>query len=269
MAGLYVLDHWETGGRFFLTTGVRADLHSRSGGALTFRLAPSYLIPATGTRLKGSIGSGFKSPSLYQLFAPATSFGPVGNPLLRPERALGWDAGIEQRLAGDRVVLSVVWFENAFRDLVDFDYAAGYVNIGRARTKGLEASAEVRPATGLRANLSYARLSARDTGTGEELLRRPRDKFAADAAVRLFGRIDLAGRALWVGRRLDRDFSSYPYLVVGLPSYLLLDAAVTIPLSPDFEAFLRFENILDARTETVWGYGAPGRTVRLGFCLSI
>jgi vitamin B12 transporter len=269
VAGLYVLDHWETGGRFFVTTGVRADVHTRAGGAVTFRLAPSYLIRATGTRLKATLGSGFKSPSLYQLFAPATSFGPVGNPLLRPERAVGWDAGVEQRLAGDRVVISLTWFENGFRDLVDFDYAAGYVNIGRARTRGLEASAEIRPATGLRAGLSYTRLSARDTGTGAELLRRPRDKFAADAVVRLFGRIDLAGRALWVGRRLDRDFSAYPYATVGMPSYLLLDAALTAPLGPDFEVFLRLENILDARYETVWGYGSPGRAARVGFRLSL
>jgi vitamin B12 transporter len=267
VAGLYLLDHWETGGRFFVTAGARADIHSRAGGAATFRLAPSYLIAATGTRLKATLGSGFKAPSLYQLFAPATSFGPVGNPLLRPERALGWDAGLEQRLAGDRVVLTLAWFENAFRDLVDFDYAAGYVNIGRARTRGLEVSAEARPAPDVRFAASYTRLSARDAGSGEELLRRPRDKFAADASVRLFGRVGLTGRALWVGRRLDSDFSVYPAAPVELRPYLLLDFALTAPLGPDLELVLRADNLLDARYETVWGYGSPGRSARLGFRL--
>jgi vitamin B12 transporter len=269
VVGIYVLDHWETGGRFFVTTGARADLHSRAGGAVTFRVAPAYLIAATGTRLKATLGSGFKSPSLYQLFAPATSFGPVGNPGLRPERSLGWDAGIEQRLASDRVVLALTWFENSFRNLVDFDYAAGYVNVGRARTRGLEASAEARPADGFRLAASYARLSALDLETGAELLRRPRDKFSADAVVRLSGRFDLAGRVLWVGRRLDRDFSAYPYPTVDMPAYLLLDAALTAAVSPQFEVFVRIENVLDARYETVWGYGAPGLTARLGFRLTL
>jgi vitamin B12 transporter len=268
-AGVYLLDHWETAGRLFVTAGVRADLHSRSGAAVTFRLAPSYLIAATGTRLKATIGTGFKSPSLYQLFAPPTSFGPVGNPALRPERALGWDAGIEQRLAADRVVLALTWFENAFRDLVDFDYAAGYVNIGRARTRGLEASAEVKPADGLRFAASYARLSAYDTQTGAELLRRPRDKFSADAGVRLFERFDLAGHVLWVGRRLDRDFSAYPYATVVMPGYVLLDAALTAGLGPRLDVFLRVDNVLGTRYETVWGYGTPGRTARLGFRLAL
>ncbi len=92
-AGLYLLDHWETGDRFFVTAGVRAENHRLAGPALTFRVAPAFLIKATGTRLKASLGTGFKSPSLYQLFAPATSWGPVGNPDLRPERATGLRRG--------------------------------------------------------------------------------------------------------------------------------------------------------------------------------
>jgi vitamin B12 transporter len=269
MAGIYVLDHWETGGRFFVTAGVRADVHGRAGGALTFRVAPSYLIPGTATRLKATVGTGFKAPSLYQLFAPATSFGPVGNPLLRPERALGWDAGVEQGLGANRGILSLTWFENSFKDLVDFDYAAGYVNIGQARTRGLEASAEVRPSAGFRFGASYTRLSAFDTATGTELLRRPRDKFSADTGFRLFGRFQLTARALWVGRRLDRDFSVYPYPTVALPDYLLLGAALSADLGGQLEIFISVDNILDARYETVWGYGSPGITARTGFRLTI
>jgi vitamin B12 transporter len=269
MAGIYVLDHWETGGRFFVTAGVRADVHGRASGALTFRVAPSYLIPGTSMRLKATVGTGFKAPSLYQLFAPATSFGPVGNPLLRPERALGWDAGVEQALGANRGLVSLTWFENSFKDLVDFDYAAGYVNIGQARTRGLEASAEVRPSAGFRFGASYTRLSAFDTATGTELLRRPRDKFSADTGFRLFGRFELTARALWVGRRLDRDFSVYPYPTVALPDYLLLGAALSADLGGQLELFISVDNILDARYETVWGYGSPGITARTGFRLTI
>ena len=268
-AGVYLLDHWEIGERFFVTAGVRADNHSHAGPAVTFRIAPAYLIAATGTRLKATIGTGFKSPSLYQLFAPGTSWGPVGNPSLRPERATGWDAGIEQSFMEDRVVLGLTWFENSFRDLVDFDFQAGYVNIGRARTKGLEASAEARPADGVRLGASYARLSARDEDAGTELLRRPRDKFSADAAVRFFGRFDLTVTALWVGRRLDRDFSAFPYQTVMLPGYVLLDAVLAIAVGSRLDLFARVNNILNTRYETVWGYGAPGLTVRTGFRLAL
>ncbi len=262
--GAYVLDHWEAGGRFFVTAGVRAEGHSRSGEAVTFRVAPAWLIPSTGTRFKASLGTGFKSPSLYQLFAPATSWGPIGNPALRAERVTGWDAGLEQRLASDRLVLGLTVFGNAFRDLVDFDMEAGYVNIGLARTSGLEASLEARPAAGVRLAASYTRLSARDLDAGTELFRRPRDRFSANLALRVLRSLDLTLAGLWTGRRLDRDYSAYPAATVVLPAYVLLDAVLSAPLGPRFEVFVRVSNILDARYETVWGYGSPGRTVRTG-----
>jgi vitamin B12 transporter len=269
-AGLYLLDHWEAKGRFFVTAGVRADRHSRAGTAVTFRVAPAYLIAAAGTRFKASLGSGFKSPSLYQLFAPETSYGPVGNPRLRPERALGWDAGVEQSLAGGRALLGITWFENSFRDLVDFDYALGYVNIGRARSRGLEVSTELRPeANGPRLSASYTRLAARDLDSGSELLRRPRDRFSAEAGLRVFGGFDLAAHVLWVGRRLDRDYSAYPYPTTALPGYFLLDLVLTKALASGLELFVRVDNLLNVDYQTVWGYGSPGLTVRTGFRLSL
>ena len=270
VAGIYILDHWETGGRFFVTTGVRADLHSRAGGAVTFRVAPAYLIAATGTRLKATLGTGFKSPSLYQLFAPATSFGPVGNPLLRPERALGWDAGSRAgpgrgpRARRPDLVRELVPRPRRFRlrgRLRQHRPGPDAGPRGRRPRRGPRTrSASAPPTRG-------SRPSTPDAGT--ELLRRPRDKFSADAGFRLFGRVDLAGHALWVGRRLDRDFSAYPYPAVEMPPYLLLDAALTATLGPQIEVFFRVDNILDTRYETVWGYGAPGRSARLGFRLTL
>jgi vitamin B12 transporter len=263
-AGLYVLDHWEVCDRLFVTAGVRAETHTRSGAAVTFRVAPSFVVPGTGTRLKASLGTGFKSPSLYQLFAPASSWGPVGNPGLRPERVTGFDAGVEQRFAAGRLVLGLTWFRNGFRDLIDFDYAAGYVNIGRARTSGLEALAEARPAEGVRLSASYTRLSARDLDARTDLLRRPKDRFSASAQARLFRRIDLALSGLWVGRRPDTDFSAYPYSTVLLERYVLLDASLVASLGSGLELFVRLANALDERYEPVWGYGAPGRSLRTG-----
>jgi vitamin B12 transporter len=183
---------------------------------------------------------------------------------LQPERSAGWDAGFEQDLMQGRIVFGLTWFENAFRDLVDFDFAAGYINIGRARTKGLEASIRTRLG-GAQLGASYTRLSARDTVAGTELLRRPRDKFSVDVSTRLAGRFGLTVTALYVGRRLDRDFSAYPYQTVGLPGYVLVDAVLTAAVTSRLEIFTSLDNILGSRYEQVWGYGAPGFCLRTGF----
>ena len=74
---------------------------------------------------------------------------------------------------------------------------------------------------------------------------------------------------LWVGRRLDRDFSLYPYPTIALPGYVLLDAVLTTAVGPHFELFARVDNLLNVRYETVWGYGAPGITARTGFRLTL
>lgn len=267
--GLYVLDRWKFGDRLIVSAGLRADRHSRSGPAVTFRVAPAWLVRSTGTKIRAALGTGFKSPSLYQLFAPGTSWGPIGNAALRPERTTGWEAGLEQSLAGGRFVIEAAYFHNAFRDLVDFDFGLGYVNVGRARTRGLELSLEARPVEGAFFRAAYTGLRAHNTLTGDELLRRPRDKFSAELGARLFGRLDLAASFLHTGRRPDRDFSVFPYPTVTLPGYTLLGVALSAPAGPGFDLFIRLDNILDARYEPVWGYGAPGFSLSAGLRLAL
>jgi outer membrane cobalamin receptor len=70
--------------------------------------------------------------------------------------------------------------------------------------------------------------------------------------------------ALTIGRRLDRDFSAYPYQTVELPGYVLLGAVLSTAVDSRLELFLRLDNILGARYEQVWGYGAPGFSLTMG-----
>ncbi len=264
-AGLYLQDQVKVGGHFFLAAGARLDRHTRTGTAATYRIAPAYIIGTTGTKLKATLGTGFKSPSLYQLFAPATAWGPIGNLSLRPERATGWDAGVEQDILGSRLRAGLTYFETLFRNLIDFDFAAGYINVGRARTRGIEAFAEWRPRQDLSVRTSYTRLSAVDQATGAALLRRPRDKFSADVQARLLRRFDALVSVLVVGRRTDRDFSTTPTQDVILHTYALLNAVISTPVTSSLDLFLRLDNITNARYETVWGYGTLGFCVNVGF----
>jgi vitamin B12 transporter len=271
-AGFYVQDQWKVRDAFFLAAGARLDVHSRTGTALTCRIAPAYIVSRTGTKFRATLGTGFKAPSLYQLYAPPTSWGPVGNMNLAPERVTGWDAGLDQDLLGDRLRLGLTYFRNAFRDLIDFDYVLGYVNIGRARTSGVEISAESRPfgpAGPLTFRAAYTRLAARDEASGAPLLRRPHDKFSADLQARVRGRFDLAAFFLYVGKRIDRDFSATPYETVVLPAYGLVGASATASLRSGIDLFVRLDNILNSRYETVWGYGTPGFTLNAGIRMTM
>jgi vitamin B12 transporter len=271
VVGFYIQDQWKFRSTFFLTAGARLDVHSRTATALTYRIAPAFVIERTGTKLRATLGTGFKSPSLYQLFAPPTAWGPIGNVNLRPERVTGWDAGVDQDILGNRLRFGLTYYASSFRDLIDFDYLQGYLNIGRARTFGVEMSLDARPlgADGpLSFRTSYTRLTARDEVSGAVLLRRPRDKFSADLWSSLGKRVDFGASLLFVGKRADRDFSAYPYQTVTLPGYILINAVLSAAVSPSFDLFVRLDNLLGSRYEMVWGYGTYGFTATGGFRLS-
>src|SRR5256886_16544929 len=77
--------------------GGRLDHFNQFGDVWTYRIASSYKIDKTDTTLHSSVATGFSPPSSQdKIFR----FNPGTRPLepLQPEKAFGWDAGIEQRL---------------------------------------------------------------------------------------------------------------------------------------------------------------------------
>jgi len=267
--GVYFQDQVRIADRFFATVGARLDHHSTAGAALTYRLAPSYFIGGTQTKLKASLGTGFKSPSLYQLYAPATFWGAVGNLNLKPEESRGWDVGIEQFIAGDTLLLGLEYYRNDFRNLIDFDFSRGYINVGRARTRGIEAYGEARLGERLRWKASYTRLEAKDLDSGTDLLRRPKETISTVLDCGLIKSWTASVSAVYVGQRSDKDFSGVVARDVTLAAYLLLDASISFDLTARTQIFLRFDNLLDAKYETVFGYGTPGFAAYGGFKVGI
>ncbi|NIM90472.1 MAG: TonB-dependent receptor [Candidatus Aminicenantes bacterium] len=258
ITGLYLQDQIRLAHRFFATVGVRLDSHSLFGSAATYRLAPAYFIEKSGTKLKATFGTGFKSPSLYQLYATATSFGPIGNEDLRPEKSLGWDLGIEQFLLEERVFLGVTYFHNDYKDLIDFDFLQGYLNIGKAESKGAELYLRADPADKLRLRASYTRLEAQDKKTRIPLLRRPKHKFTANISYQFLEKGRLYLSLIHLGKREDLDFSAWPAARATLPGYTLLNASVSYNIKARVQFFFRLDNILDVEYENILGYGTPG-----------
>lgn len=269
--GFYVQDYVRLADRFFATLGLRYDHHSQGGEALTYRLAPAYVFKGTRTKLKGSIGTGFKSPSLYQLYAPPTFYGPVGNPGLKPERSRGWEAGIEQPFSTPAidVRLAITYFQNQFSDLISFEFLRGYINIGQAEARGLEMEAEMHSAAGFSVSASCLWMETRDRVQNRELLRRPKVRFCATVGYVLKDRWDFSLSFHYTGTRRDRDYSSWPAQEVTLPGYGLLNGVLSWALSPKFELFFKLDNLLNARYEMVYGYGSLGFSLRAGAKVSL
>jgi vitamin B12 transporter len=263
--GIYLQEQLRIKGVFFLTAGIRHDSHSQSGHSTTYRIAPAFFIQQTNTKLKATYGTGFKSPSLYQLYAPANLWGPIGNNNLKPEETASWDLGIEQHLWEGKVLLGGTYFSSQFRNLIEYDYTQGFVNIARASSKGVEFLLAFTPAENLALSASYSRISAKNLNTGEALLRRPKDKFNAHLNIRFLAKGQFMLSLTHIGARDDQEWIGWVSTRVQMDPFTLFNATVSWDILPNMQLHLRLDNILDQQYELIKGYGTPGFSIYGGF----
>ncbi|MFQ5656236.1 MAG: TonB-dependent receptor plug domain-containing protein [Candidatus Methylomirabilales bacterium] len=243
--------------RLILTGGGRIDDHSDFGSAVTGQFSGAFLIHETGTKIKGSWGTGFHAPDLADLFFPGFE-----NPNLQPEEVEGFDAGIEQVLWDDRFWLEVYYFDNELTNLFQFDPTTNRVeNVAKASANGVEISTAILPLPDLRIRANYSLVDTEDEETGEDLLRRPHDTVFGEVAYTFLERATATVSVLHVGDRNDRDFSTGE--TVTLDAYTKVDLALSILLLENrgilhnLRAKAKIENLLDEDYEEAFGFPAP------------
>ena len=164
--------------RLFLTGGFRVEDNSVFGTTTTERGSLAFLIKETGTRLRGSAGTGFRAPTFNDIFFPG-----FGNPDLQPEKSLSYDFGVDQKLWNNRIRLGLTYFQNNFRNLIACCTPlptapfGGPFNVGRARSAGIEFTSEVDVLPNLIASLNYTYTDSENLATDRPLPREPRHRW--------------------------------------------------------------------------------------------
>jgi vitamin B12 transporter len=258
---------------FALTGGARYNHHENYGGRFLFTGGASWRL-GTGTVLRARYGEGFKAPSLYQLHSQ------YGNEGLDPTSSRGWEAGIAQHLANDRVVIGAAYFERSTRDLISFNSCFGvppgedplcdshalaggyYINIGRSFVRGVELTGSVRPFDGLSLDANYSRIEAESRSTGTEgnwLPRRPRQQGNATLTYRWPFDLTTAVAVRWAGPSFDDLWNTRR-----LDGYALVDLRLELPAGDQVTLFARAENVADKQYQTVYQYGQLGRSIYVG-----
>jgi vitamin B12 transporter len=245
------------GSHWFSALNVRYDDNSRFGGKTTWRFAPAWVIAESDTKLKASVGTGFKAPTLSELYQ---SFPPFffANPDLRPESSTGWDAGFEQGALQGLVRLGVTYYYNRIHELITTDVTGTtYANVGAATTDGIESFIAWQPMKELTLRLEYTYTEATDEVLHQELLRRPKHKGTLLAQWQATSAWQLSVDVLAVGTWVDgnRDFS-IPRL--DAPGYVTVNLATSYELNRHFAVFGRINNLLDRQYENPVGFLQPG-----------
>ncbi len=266
--GIYIQNKFNLDKTFFATAGIRLDHHNQFGSEFTYRIAPAYMIWETDTKLKATLGTGFKSPSLFYLYDPI-----YGNEKLNPEKSFGFDLGVEQFFFKQGISFGVTYFYNKFTDMFGFDYITfKTININKAVTKGAEVYLEAKPFDQLNLKANYTYTSAKDISPnssdyGERLLRRPENKVGLYSSYSFNSKANINAEVIWVGNREDVDFSTYQR--VNLKSYVLINLAAHYDVLKFLRLNFRVENLLDTDYEEVYGYGTAGLSFYGGFKLMI
>ena len=231
---------------FTLSGGVRHDTFSDSEGATTARVSGAWN-PSEQITLRASWGQGFRVPTLFEL--NFDQFGTIPNPDLAPERANGFDAGIEWR-AGS-VETRATFFQTRTRDQIDFDFAgSGFFNIDETRSRGVEFETAWRPTSSLDLTLNYAFIDAIDLSTDAQLLRQPKHQGNIIGSWTPLAPLKLSASVLFNGS--ENDFPAPN------DGFIRLDIRAAYTLNDNIELFGRVENATDSDFQDVSGFGEPG-----------
>lgn len=235
---------------------VRYDDNNLFGGKTTYRVAPTYTIEATGTQIRASWGTGFKAPTLSELYQSFPAYNFFANPDLKPETSEGYDVGIEQAL-GAQARIGVTYFDNHLRNLIDDNATfTSYANVGRATTSGIESFITYQPWKPLSLRIDYTYTQAIDDILDEELERRPKHKASVDASWQVTHQLALDATVLTLSSWFDvtRD-SLVPYATA--PGYTTVNLAAHYDFTTQLRLYARVDNLLDRHYEDPLGFLQP------------
>ncbi len=252
----------------------------------------AYTFRTAGTKLRAHVGNGYRVPSLFERFGTFFDsffgFSPIGDPRLKPDRSIAFDAGIDQMFSRNRLRASATYFYTRLQQVITFDFSGainpatdpfgrfgGYRNSNGGIARGMELSLTAAPTPTLNATASYTYTkSLQRTPQVPGVLQSfviPDHQFSLVVTQR-FGRrllvnFDLAASSDYLAPIFDASFSSRAYRFRGLVK-ADLGASYTLPLSESRS--LRFfgyvDNLFD-RDNFESGFRTPGLTGRAGAAL--
>ncbi len=226
------------------------------------------------TRFTASYAEGIKEPRFEETFGISGTFPANPNPNLLPEQNRSFEAGLTQDFHSGRYALSATYFNNLFRDQIQFDFVSNqYFNLAKSLAHGAELEWHSRLTSNLALNASYVYTSTQilanpggvdPYAAGDPLLRRPRHlgSLLLNYSGKRWGG-DVAGS--FVGRRFDSDFLFGMVPPVDhTPGYARVDLGAWYAVNAHVTAFANVENALDRHYEEVAGYPALKANFRAG-----
>lgn len=248
--------------------GVRYNHHSKYGTNFTFSFNPSVSI-SENTRFFGSIATGFKAPSIYQLFDQYS-----GQPDLKAEKSTSVELGVAN--TGNQFSSRLVVFYRKISNGIDYDYVRyQYFNFVKQNVLGVEYETNTRitDRISLKANFSFlsisdstqSRQSFKDTGYTYGL-RRPGININASLNYQ-YNNLFISISSKYVSSRYD--IGGYKTGDVSLPAYAILNAYGEYSFSKRYKLFLDAQNITGKKFYDLRGFNSIPFIISSGISIQL
>ncbi|WP_314927574.1 TonB-dependent receptor domain-containing protein [Aeromonas piscicola] len=204
-----------------------------------------------------SYGTGFKAPTFLDLYYPGYE-----NPDLKPEESKNLELGFTGRYTGWDWSLNL--YRNQIQNLIACQSAFSTCKPDNtdAEIRGVEVALGLETGP-LHHDLSFDYTKTEDKNDGDQqLLRRAKQKASWLTQVQL-GQVDLSTELLYVGKRDDKNFSSFPAERVELGSYTLINLGASYGVTPQLTLGGRIDNLFDRDYAPAYGYASAGTEFKL------
>lgn len=257
--------------------GGRINFHSAYGNHIVFNLNQSYMLNDK-IKLFANLSSGYRTPSLYQLYSE------YGNKVLKPEAAISAEAGLQYFSLNKKMNGRLVYFGRQVKDVLFFytdpiSYKSQYINQDRQNDRGLELDINYKGLKKTNIKLFYNYVhgkirtkdaSGKDT-TFFNLLRRPKHSAVLTVNTLIRNRLNIGTSISFADNRKDRYFDaiSFQSVETKLKAYILAGLYADCGfLNNRLTAFADLRNITGTKYTEVVGFNTPGFNANLGIRLS-
>ena len=252
----------------FIALNGRYTDHSEFGDEWTGDASTKYYLEETGTTLRASMGKGYRSPSVYELYAPPNGWGFLGgNPDLKPETNKTWEVGLDQELWEKKVIVGATYFENRVQNYIvsaTQERGTTYGQISGVAILGAEAYTEFKPVEQFSLKLAYTYQHARDRQATKDkhlIAYIPSHKATLNATWYPLENKKLAVNlgGAWTGTRWNQMNADY-ITRSKLGDYMLLHTAVSYKILENLQIYGRIENLLNTNYTLSDDYGTRYNT---------
>ena len=264
----------------YATLGARFDRHSKAGNEDSHRATLAYLFDDKTTKLKSSYGTGFRFPSLYELYyvsgADETSLKKV-----KAETSKSFDIGVEKSFTNLGLNIDVSYFNLEYYDTLEGDWEAPWQTLnypGKVKSEGLELTSKWKTNDLLNFNLNYTYTSTYDGAEQDnpnksssyynaQMVRVPRHMVNLATKVKFpnYENLNLTLNTKWSDTARDYgNGNNGSWDDVRLDDYFVNDLSLNYKLYNMYNMYFDIKNIFDEKYNTALQYSQMDRTFNFG-----